>query len=313
MASIALPKDHVNLRSYKNQEIWDIHKASADKVADVFSEFGDSPKDRAKIERLRQCAGYISFAWFNENNQPKFHLVEAHYCRARYCPICAWRRSLMLKARFSQNIYDVIKSYPKAKFIFLTLTVKNVPVEELKKTLKEMNLAFKRMYQSERLKKFVLGYIRNVEVTRSKDDECHPHFHIILMVKSSYFSCFYVNQREYTDMWQSALRINYIPVVNVKTLQKQQDRESVVKEIFKYCVKEQDIHFDKWYYDLMAQLKGARLITTSGALRNVVKDVSPETDQEMIHINDNGIAERLSANINFKWNRPIKRYRQAKD
>ena len=317
MASIAEIKRCVNLRNYgKNEAVWDIHKSSADTVSNLYRAFGTSEQDEKKSNRIKQCAGYISFAWFQVGNEKKFHLVEAHFCRARSCPICAWRRSLMLKARFANNIINILYDYPKARFIFLTLTVENVPVSELRDTLKDMNRAFKRMYESKRMENDVLGFIRNVEVTRDtkRPDYCHPHFHIIIMVKSTYYSIsgHYINQKEFTEMWKKALRVSYNPIVHVKTIKKQTDINQTVKELFKYCIKEQDILNDVWYIDVMRQLHHTRAISTSGVLKDVVKEIQDTTDSEMIHLNDSSIAERISENLNYKWNRPIKKYRLDK-
>ena len=39
----------------------------------------------------------------------------------------------------------------------------------------------------------------------------HPHFHAMLLVKSTYFNRDYINQVEWTDMWIKAMRLDYYP------------------------------------------------------------------------------------------------------
>ena len=315
MRSIPEFENHVKLKDYgKNNAVWDKHKQSNNQVAQLVAKYDDSPRAKKNVEYLNNCAGYISFAWYDVGeDKPKFNLVQASFCRKRMCPLCAWRRSLMLKARFCKNIFDVMDKYPKARYIFLTLTVQNVPVSELRTTLKEMNIAFKRMYQLDVMKKYVLGFVRNVEVTRDKtvSDYCHPHFHIIIMVKSTYFQSGYINQEQFTEIWKQCLRVTYKPIVYVKTVRSSADKSFVVKEMFKYCVKESDIQFDKWYLDVMKQLHRTRSISTSGALKDIVKDLTDNDKSDMIHINDVELSKRLSENINFQWVRPKREYRQV--
>jgi hypothetical protein len=54
-------------------------------------------------------------------------IASANFCRNRFCPTCQWRRSVKL---FRQNYecFEWIKNkYPGCRFVFLTLTVRNVP------------------------------------------------------------------------------------------------------------------------------------------------------------------------------------------
>lgn len=59
---------------------------------------------------------------------------------------------------------------PKARWIFLTLTVPNVPVEQLGEQLTKMNQAWKRFTQRKAMR-FIKGFVRTTEVTREKKEE----------------------------------------------------------------------------------------------------------------------------------------------
>ena len=65
--------------------------------------------------------------------------------------------------------------------VFLTLTVKNPPVTELRDTLKHMNDSWQRLIQTKRFKSGVAGFLRTTEVTRGNDGDmmAHPHFHFM--------------------------------------------------------------------------------------------------------------------------------------
>jgi hypothetical protein len=64
----------------------------------------------------------------------KLKLVSTHFCRVRHCPICQWRRSLQWKARAYENLPRVVADYPNGRWMFLTLTMKNCPLEDLRET-----------------------------------------------------------------------------------------------------------------------------------------------------------------------------------
>ncbi|PQN23266.1 replication protein, partial [Shigella boydii] len=86
----------------------------------------------------------------------------------------------MWQARFYQSLPRIVADYPDARWMFLTLTVRNCAIGELGEMLNRMNAAFQRMKVR---KEFlpVQGWIRTTEVTRSSDGSAHPHFHTLMM------------------------------------------------------------------------------------------------------------------------------------
>lgn len=74
-------------------------------------------------------------------------IASANFCRNRFCPTCQWRRSVKL---FRQNYecFEWIKAkYPGCRFVFLTLTVCNVPIDSLASRLADMSAAWNRFTQ----------------------------------------------------------------------------------------------------------------------------------------------------------------------
>ena len=113
------------------------------------------------------------------------------------------------------------EKYPSYRWVFLTLTVKNPPVTELRDTLKAMNSTWQRLSQTKRFKGVVKGFIRTTEVTRGKDGDmmAHPHFHALLLVQSNYFTTNYIKQNDWVrNVAKKALRVDYAPSVNVKAV-----------------------------------------------------------------------------------------------
>ena len=120
-----------------------------------------------------------------------------------------------------QQLPSIQERFPTHRWVFLTLTVKNPPVTELRDTLKHMNDSWQRLIQTKRFKSGVAGFLRTTEVTRGNDGDmmAHPHFHALLLVKPSYFKGQgYIKQADWVEMWAKALRADYLPSVNVKAV-----------------------------------------------------------------------------------------------
>src|SRR5262249_5679077 len=63
-----------------------------------------------------------------------------------------------------------------------------------------------------------LGWVRAVEITRGCDGNAHPHYHALLMVPPLYFQGAYLKQRKWAFLWQDCLRVNYCPIIDVRTV-----------------------------------------------------------------------------------------------
>lgn len=295
-----------------NDKPWDIHKANSVRVSDLYSkiEYG------GYSTRTKLCAQHLGFA-FRKDDQGKslLKLFSARFCRVRNCPICQWRRMLMWRARFFQVIPKLLENYPTHRFVFLTLTVQNCQLEDLRETLNWMNKSWGRMVKRKAFP--AVGFVRSTEVTRGKDGLAHPHFHVILMVKSSYFGGYgYLSQEKWTELWKSSLRINYIPVVNVKAVRARKgvDITSISDSIFvglcetlKYSVKESDLLFDEhWLKGLTQQLYKTRSVSVGGIFKQYL---SEEESENLINfgIEDNEVKED-DPKFWFGWKEMVKRY-----
>ena len=66
--------------------------------------------------------------------------------------------------------YDKLREqYPTHRFVFLTLTVKNCEIGELRSTLQHMNKSWHRLVKRKEFMAGVEGWIRTTEITRPKD------------------------------------------------------------------------------------------------------------------------------------------------
>jgi plasmid rolling circle replication initiator protein Rep len=141
----------------------------------------------------------------------------------------------MWKAKAYKVLPKIVEAYPKHRWLFLTLTLKNSPITELKPTLTTMNRAFQRL--SQRKAWPAEGWLRSTEVTRGRDGSAHPHFHCLLMVKPSYFGKGYINQAEWVELWRHAMRLDYDPILDCRAMKRGRQPMQLVPELLKYCTK----------------------------------------------------------------------------
>jgi plasmid rolling circle replication initiator protein Rep len=296
---------------------WDEYRAQSDEIAKLYDLCG---YDRY-AERIGECSEWLMYALkSNDEGEIRLKLRDARFCRVRHCPVCQWRRELMWRARFFKALPEIQVKYPTGRWIFLTLTVRNCELSDLKKTLTWMNNAWSKLT---RRKQFpALGFVKSMEVTRCWDGTAHPHFHCLMLVPAGYFGKGYIPQAEWTTLWQSCLKVDYTPIVNVKvvkgnkgTLNATGDASNVammkaICETLKYCVKPADLLADpEWLSELTKQLQKTRAISIGGCLKKFFSEDDPE---DLI----NGEIEEEEktedeAMLFFDWASVIRRYKKG--
>ena len=175
--------------------------------------------------RIANCSSRIEVeVLLHPENEPEAALTGAKLCNARLCPFCEWRRARAWRKRLISGLEAFHLDYPKWKPIFLTLTVKNVPLSELRNEIKRMNDAWTRLKKTAnyptdkwfRRTEVVISAGRRPTGSVGEAYQAHPHFHCLLLVPPRYFSADYISQKKWAEMWQMALRENYAPVVDVR-------------------------------------------------------------------------------------------------
>jgi plasmid rolling circle replication initiator protein Rep len=212
----------------------------------------------------------------------------------------------MWKAKAYQILPQVVTDYPKYRWLFITLTVRNCNIEELRETLDEINKAFKRLSE---LKAWpAKGWVKSIEVTKGKDGiSAHPHIHLLAMVQPSYFSHGYLSQAKWVSLWQQSLRVNYQPVVDVRAIKKHHDPKVLIPEILKYQVKEADLVADReWFLELTRQLHKTRAISVGGVLRDYMRELE-EKNQDLIGESEE-IDEVEDNSLLFQWDKRRQKY-----
>jgi len=287
---------------------WNQHKSENREVLKIYAEYDKHAK---KAGRMYGCSGVLDFGEIGnpETGEISYKLLTARFCRVRYCPICQWRRSLLWHAKFYNALPGIIEAHPTDRFLFLTLTVKNCAITDLRETLQAMNKAWQRLIKRKEFAS-VRGWVRTTEVTRGADNSAHPHFHVLLMVPASYFGKDYVKQADWQASWKEAMRLDYEPVVDIRTVKKKKagaDGDELPKdglsETLKYSVKPADMTADKsWFIEMTEQTHRLRFIATGGLFKNVLKPEEKVTNEEMVHLDNERVDMALVRYImRFLW------------
>jgi plasmid rolling circle replication initiator protein Rep len=133
-----------------------------------------------------------------------------------------------------------------------------------------MNAAWKKLTKRDEFNKAVLGWIRTTEVTRGRDRTAHPHFHVLMMVRPSYFTKLYVKHERWTELWKECAQFDYTPIVDVRVVKDRRRNgeplHGAVAETLKYAVKPEDLMDRDWLLELTRQVYKMRfIVVTTGA------------------------------------------------
>ena len=302
---------------------WDTHRAEASQVGELLLSPGTERWIYKQGKRVEACSPSLGFGLSADldTGEAKLKLLTAKFCRVKHCPVCQWRRSLMWKARFYSSLPQVLEIYPKAEWVFLTLTVRNCEIGDLKSQLQALNKAWNRFTQRTTFAG-VDGWIRSTEITKGRDGTAHPHFHVLLMVGPSYFKKNYTSKAAWAEAWKTCARLDYDPVVDVRKVRAKKadiDRHgskvgalaAAAAEVLKYTVKPSDLLSDReWFLELVRQTFRSRAIATGGALKEVLRQ-DQETDEDFIHTEEAPKSDELAL-LFFDFAVAVGRYRRKR-
>src|SRR5699024_5767170 len=203
-----------------------------------------------KAERVKDCAEILEYKQNRETGERKLYRVWV--CKSRLCPMCNWRRAMKHGIQSQKVVAEVIKQKPTVRWLFLTLTAKNVyDGEELNMSLSDSAQGFRRMMQYKKINKGLVGFMRATEVTiNNKDNSYNQHMHVLVCVEPTYFKNTenYVNQKQWIQFWKKAMKLDYDPNVKVQMIRPKNkyksDIQSAIDETAKYAVKQTDFMSD---------------------------------------------------------------------
>ena len=123
---------------------WDQHRSDAESVKILYNYAIEFSK---YADRINGCSGILKFG-INPDQENWFS--SKHFFAVSVIALCQWRRSLLWRAVMFQQLPNIQERFPTHRWVFLTLTVKNPPVTELRDTLKHMNDSWQRLIQTKR-------------------------------------------------------------------------------------------------------------------------------------------------------------------
>lgn len=321
-------------------ENWKRYKKQSKKVYRLFrkaKEQDDSIISANALNSLRDCGDVLTFKVNLTKQESKLH--NAFFCKNKFCPICARRRSKLLAYQTSRVVDRILAEELTARFLFLTLTTKNVSGSEVSKEIDRYCESIRRIFNNGKgslsgiAKKFreqVLGIIRHIETTfnikRDKDGQgYHVHAHILVAVKGSYFlSENYLTQKEFQEMWKQAARLDYDPIVDIRPIKAHgQDLKKAIIEVSKYPTKPAnilDLPEDKAVEvlsNLHYGLFNRRLVTFTGSFRKYRRELKLEDIERanLIHVDDEETIDEHGDHIEFhifRWCNSLGEYICAK-
>lgn len=281
---------------------WNQLKLSAQKVSEHFL------ADKATIKdgiRILGCATQLR-TYSSEERNP---LVVTWYCKHPSCPICQWRKSL----RRCSQMHQLLDQNPKlleGKWLYLTLTVRNCFVEDLRVTIQRMNHAFSRMVNRGFWKKNVRGGIRFTEVGPGASDKvsAHPHFHCLLLVRPSmYAGKNYLSEKQWADEWQNALQGHYTPTVHSRRLKgKGGELRNEIISCTRYSMKPRGASSDRyWFHAAAYEMRGLRFVEPLGTVRALLSELHNRTGSALGERED---IKRNNEPLIRTWDRVSGRY-----
>jgi plasmid rolling circle replication initiator protein Rep len=238
-----------------------VAKRHCDPVINHYASSGH-PNHFSLAERMLNCSPHLNFRVFTdftpEGVISKVSIENARWCRCRHCPMCQLAKSRKQRALLFKSFAAADLSMEK--YTFLTLTQNNVPLNQLRVTLKNMGKAWDKLYKRRTFPS--VGFLRSFEVTmqrqrmpwdtkkntgspvRSEDGQlmAHPHFHILLDMEEDYFTRSFKKTEWFSSEWRSALKVDYNPIVHIRKIRAGSDGDftKALLETCKYTVKPVD-------------------------------------------------------------------------
>lgn len=300
----------VDKNSRGKERDWRGRKILSLKLADIFKEL---QYKKTFVERVISCGDTLQFI---QNQDGTLKLYQAYFCKNKLCPMCNWRRSMKYSYQTSRIVDEAIKQSPKGRFLFLTLTVKNVEGQALNSTISQLTKSFDRLFKRAKVQRNLLGYLRSVEVTHNENDKTyHPHIHVLMMVRPSYFQSKkdYITQKEWSDMWSQSLKVDYVPMIDIRTVKETgKGLRGAVLETAKYPTKpiKFDVENKQVVDDLYNGLYRKRQLGYGGLFKTIKKQLQLDDVEsgDLVHTSDDKENISKGTEIVAIWNASKQNY-----
>ena len=178
----------------------------------------------------------------------------------------AWKRA----KKFAASLPLLREAHPKARWLFLTLTVGVCEVDEVRNRVEGMHEAFTRL--KDRKKRWPgIAWFRFTEVARS-GELVQPHIHALVLVRPSYFNGQnYLSKAAWAELWMDCARLPFTPEVDCQPVGQGDEENSLTGYIYyaskiEELLKKEQEQDCEWLAKVTLSLKGMRLAQPGGDL-----------------------------------------------
>lgn len=142
-------------------------------------------------ERFKDCLNL--WEWDVYQNEKVMDLKHVNRCKDRFCPNCRKIKLSLLTYKLMPEVQLLLQD-GYLPFL-MTLTVVNVGNGELNNELDHMQKAYRKFYKWLSLKNGngyknrlfrIDGSMRTIEVTKSKNNTYHPHYHCMVLIHKDF-------------------------------------------------------------------------------------------------------------------------------
>lgn len=242
---------------------WERHKMQSEKLAKRMLRMGSISRQR--VSRMLSCGEQINYQYCPTCG--KHHVTGIKLCRDRMCPLCSWRLSIQ---RYHEMVAVLEEMKPEmermqSKVCMLTLTVRNVNVEDLRSCMLSMTKAWNSLRGSKQFKR-VMGWARCAEITYNiRTRTVHPHFHILLVYDSPNVDIA-STMGELKAGWKSAASLDYNPIIDLCEAYSNNGNDDIIAaagEAFAYSIKPATslLMPDKPLEEFIRQIQGLRFVS----------------------------------------------------
>ena len=267
------------------------------------------------LQRFYESGDVLLFKHNHTKGTKKLH--QAFFSKHKLDPLSAHRKGLILFAQTTKVVDLILARKPSTRFIFLTLTTRNVKADDVMSAPEVINKELDRYYTGFRrifghssevisaardFNKQIEGTIKYVELSyNNEEDSYHVHAHILLAVKPDYFlPQHYMTHEKLRELWAKAADLDYLPFVNVQTVKGYGNQlKGAIAEISKYPLKPAsvlDLPKEKGAEvvgNIQLGLFNRRLITFTGIFRQIRRELKLQDIEthSLIHVDEEGISE----------------------
>jgi plasmid rolling circle replication initiator protein Rep len=280
------------------------------------------------FHRQQKCANYLTFAITSEGMKLRQtywttksgkKMPKIRFCRSPGCVLCEGRRAACWQCRGFKVAPRVLADYPGCVLLFLTLTLKNPLIDDLADCLAAMQEAWRQMSREYRVIKTklgkvlrtegnpywqALGWLKSLEITKSGDNHCHPHYHIMLLMPPKYFRSIggfsgYMKTEEWAEMWGKYMKLEYQPITDIRKIEG--NWKQAIPEICKYTTKPSDlIESQDWFVKYISQTKRVRRTELGGCFKKYFRD--DDGQENLINFDEEEVLQDVDVPIvEFAW------------